>query len=339
MRKLLNTLFVTKENMMLSRDGSNIVIKLDGEKVFQTPIQYLENVVCFTYVGLTSSLMELSMENNVSITFLSPWGKYRGKVEGPTKGNVLLRKEQYRISENKEEALAFAKLFILGKIYNSHIALGRAARDYNIIEKNYQDNLISLKDSKKEILQCESSESLFGIEGDASRSYFQCFAKLIRNDQFNFDHRNRRPPIDEMNAMLSLGYGLLRVKVESALQTVGLDPYVGFFHTDRPGRASLSLDLMEELRCYMVDRFVISIINRKQVDPNDFIKKENGAVLFCEEGFKKFIELWNNRNQEVIKHPFLEESLEIGLIPYAQAMLLSRTIRGDIELYPPFMMN
>lgn len=341
MRKLLNTLYITKEDMMLSRDGSNIVIKRDGEKLGQMPIQYLESIVCFTYVGISSSLMELSMENNVSISFLSPFGKYRGRVEGPVKGNVLLRKEQYRLSEDKLEALQYARNFIIGKIYNTIKVLQRALRDHEDMEERELVCLAveSLKECKKKLMDCDNLETLLGIEGVASRYYFQNFNALIRNPDFEFSNRARRPPTDPINAMLSFGYGLLRVRIESALETVGLDPYVGFFHQERPGRSSLALDLMEELRAYMVDRFIISLINRNQVDINDFIQKENGAVLFTEDGIKKFLDLWNKRFQEQLKHPFLEESVEIGLLPYTQALLLARTIRGDIETYPPFFMN
>ncbi len=341
MRKLLNTLYITKEDMMLSRDGSNIVIKKDGEKLGQMPIQYLESIVCFTYVGISSSLMELSMENNVSISFLSPFGKYRGRVEGPVKGNVLLRKEQYRLSEDTQEALRYARNFITGKIYNTIKVLQRALRDHKDMEE-YESVCLAvenLKECKKKLMDCDNLEELFGIEGIASRYYFQNFNALVRNPEFEFSNRVRRPPTDPVNAMLSFGYGLLRVRIESALETVGLDPYVGFFHQERPGRSSLALDLMEELRAYMVDRFILSLINRNQVDVNDFIQKENGAVLFTEDGIKKILDLWNKRFQEQLKHPFLEESVEIGLLPYTQALLLARTIRGDIETYPPFFMN
>jgi len=341
MRKLLNTLYITKEDMMLSRDGSNIVIKKDGEKLGQMPIQYLENIVCFTYVGISSSLMELSMGNNVSISFLSPSGRFRGRVEGPVKGNVLLRKEQYRLSENPQEALSYARNFILGKIYNSIKVFQRALRDHENMEgcESVRQAVNNLKECKEKVPNCENLEELLGIEGNASRHYFQNFNALIRNPGFEFSNRIRRPPTDPVNAMLSFGYGLLRVRVESALETVGLDPYVGFFHQERPGRPSLALDLMEELRAYMVDRFTLSLINRNQIDADDFVQKESGAVLFTEDGMKKFLDLWNKRLQEQLKHPFLEESVEIGLLPYTQALLLARTIRDDLEVYPPFFMN
>ncbi|MDO5713290.1 MAG: type I-C CRISPR-associated endonuclease Cas1c, partial [Tissierellia bacterium] len=337
MKKLLNTLYITQEDMRLSRDGSNVVIWKEEEKLKQIPIQYLENIVCFSYVGISSSLMELSTENNVSISFLSPWGKYRGRVEGPIKGNVLLRKEQYRISENEEASLFYAQTFMFGKIYNSTKILQRAIRDYKDLEDidKMTEAIGNLKTSKKEVFQCEHLESLLGVEGDASRNYFQNFPHLIRNKEFEFTSRTRRPPKDPMNAMLSFGYGMLRVRMEWALETVGLDPYVGFYHQDRPGRSSLALDLMEELRAYIVDRFVLSIVNLKQISEADFMFQENGSVLFTEDGMKVFLDLWNKKQQEELKHPFLEEQVKIGLLPYVQAMLLARTIRGDLEIYPP----
>ncbi|MDO5726076.1 MAG: type I-C CRISPR-associated endonuclease Cas1c [Tissierellia bacterium] len=341
MRKLLNTLYITQEDIRLSRDGSNVVINKNNEKLGQIPIQYLENIVCFTYVGISSSLMELSTENNVSISFLSPWGKYRGRVEGPIKGNVLLRKEQYRISENEEDTLVFAKSFMFGKIYNSTKILQRATRDYKDLKDPMRIELAinNLKEAKKKIFESNNLESLLGIEGDASRNYFQNFYQLIRNNDFNFSSRVRRPPTDAINAMLSFGYGMLRVRTEWALETVGLDPYVGFYHQDRPGRSSLALDLMEELRAYIVDRFVLSIINLRQISKNEFVFQENGSVLFSEDGMKKFLDLWNKKMQEELKHPFLEEKIQIGLLPYVQAMLLARTIRNDLEIYPPFLIN
>lgn len=327
--------------MYLSRDGTNVVINKEDQKIAQIPIHYIEGIVCFTYVGISSSLMELCMENNTSISFLAPWGKFRGRVEGSIKGNVLLRKQQFRISESEETSLQYAKLFILGKTYNMGKVLQRATRDYHDLKSvdEVKSVIKVLNDTKNRIIECENSDSLLGIEGDSSRSYFQVFNSLIRNENFKFDSRNRRPPTDEVNAMLSFGYGLLRVRIESALETVGLDPYVGFFHKDRPGRSSLALDLMEELRAYMVDRFVLSIINLKQISKNDFIRKENGAYLFTEDSIKVFLDLWNKRLQEELKHPFLEENVQIGLLPYTQALLLARTIRGDIEMYPPFFIN
>jgi len=342
LRKLLNTLYVTKEDTYLAKDGSNIVVKQNGEKVFQSPVQNFENIICFTYVGMSPALMGLCIEKNVSVSFLTPWGKLQGKLVGPTRGNVLLRREQYRIADS-DIRLSYAKLFVFGKIYNSVKVLQRSFRDNEKIDNrlDIEQSILKLKESKDNTKSANSLNELLGIEGDSSREYFKVFDNLIlqnKND-FKFNGRYRRPPTDPVNAMLSLSYGMVRVLLENALETVGLDPYVGFYHTDRPGRTSLALDMMEELRAYMADRFVLTLINRKQINIDHFVTKENGAVLFTEEGLKVFLNLWNKRNQETIKHPFLEENVEIGLIPYVQSMLLARTIRGDLELYPPFFMN
>lgn len=341
MKKLLNTIYITKPDYYLAREGSNLVIREEDHKVFQCPIQYIESVILFTYAGISSSLIELAMENNVSVTFLSPFGHYRGSVHGEINGNVLLRKEQYRISESPEDAVYYARNFIFAKIYNSMKTLQRFLRDHSDLSNRgkMERTVELLKESKKIAYEAKNTESLMGIEGDASRNYFQVFNDLIRNSNFSFNGRSRRPPLDAVNAMLSFGYGLLRVRMESALESVGLDPYVGFHHQDRPGRTGLALDLMEELRPFMVDRFVLGIINNQQMTPKDFVVQESGAVLFTEDGQKKFLELWNARLQEPLKHPFIEETVNVGLIPYIQALLLARTIRGDLELYPPFIIE
>lgn len=342
MRKLLNTLYITKEDTYLTKDGSNIVVKQNGEKVFQSPIQNFENIICFTYTGISPALMGLCIEKNVSVSFLTPWGKLQGKVIGPTKGNVLLRREQYRIADS-DVRLNYSKLFVLGKIHNSIKVLQRSLRDNENIDNRseIEQSILKLKESKNNTKNANSLNELLGIEGDSSREYFKVFDNLIlqNKEYFRFDGRYRRPPTDPVNAMLSLSYSMLRILLENALETTGLDPYVGFYHTDRPGRTGLALDMMEELRAYMADRFVLTLINRIQIKMDHFVTKENGAVLFTEDGLKNYLNLWNKRNQEEIKHPFLEEKVEVGLLPYVQAMLMARTIRGDLELYPPFFMN
>lgn len=343
MKQLLNTLYITNPDCYLGREGKTVVISNESKKLGQFPIHNFEDIICFNYTGVSPALLELCSENEVNISYLNRNGKFIGKYYGQVKGNVLLRKEQYRISEDKERSLVLSKLFIYAKVYNQKNAIDRHIRDHS--NKINSSTLISasekLRGSKGVILNVNSNETLLGIEGDASREYFKCINSFIQDDntEFTFNGRNRRPPLDPVNAMLSLCYGLLRVKVESGLNSVGLDPYVGFFHRDRPGRPSLALDLMEELRVYLADRMVISLINRCQVSKKDFLTKENGAVLFTEEGFKKFIDIWNKRLQEEIRHPFLEETIEIGLLPYVQALLLARYIRGDIDMYPPFFQN
>lgn len=344
MRKLLNTLYITNENIYLAKDGSNIVVKDENNnKVFQSPIQNFENIVCFNYVGASPKILDLCMKNNVGISFLTPEGYFCARVSGRINGNVLLRKEQFRISENKERALSYAKSFVIGKLYNSIKVLERYLRDYkdSAYIKEVTESICKLKESKINAFDAEDYTELLGIEGDAAREYFKNFDYLILNGKnyFKFTDRNRRPPKDPVNAMLSFSYGMLRLLVQNALETVGLDPYVGFYHKDRPGRQSLALDLSEELRTYMADRFVLSLINRSQIDYKDFIAKDNGSYEFTQEGKKKYLNVWNKRLQDEITHPFLEEKIEIGLLPYVQAMLLARTIRGDLEAYPPFIIT
>lgn len=342
MRKLLNTLYITNPDLYLGKDGSNIVIRNDKETIHQSPIQNYENIVCFNYTGMSPALMGLCAEHHVSVNFLTSSGKLRAKMLGPTNGNVLLRREQYRIADD-ERALSYAKIFIMAKLYNSIQILQRFLREHPDTRKSEDIRLCvqRLKESKENLLTAEDSEELLGIEGDASRNYFSVFDELIlhNKDNFQFNARNRRPPTDPVNSLLSLTYSMIRILMENALETVGLDPYVGFFHKDRPGRTGLALDMMEELRSYMGDRFVLSLINQSEIHISDFYIQENEAVFFTEIGMKKYLSLWQKRCQKTIKHPFLEETIEIGLIPYVQAMLMARTIRGDLELYPPFFMN
>lgn len=342
MRKLLNTLYITNPDVYLSRDGSNIVIRNDDEVLHRSPIQNYENIVCFNYTGISPALMSLCDEENVSINFMTRSGKLRGRLDGNVSGNVLLRREQFRIADDEVRALLFAKNFINAKLYNSVKVLQRAVRENHSGNKDRMLlALEKMKASKVKIQEAFNAEELLGVEGDMSHNYFSVFDELIlkNKNEFKFDTRNRRPPLDPVNAMLSFTYSLIRILVENALKTVGLDPYVGFFHRDRPGRTSLALDMMEELRGYMGDRLVVSSINLGQIRAADFYIKENDAVLFTEDGMKKFLTIWQKRCRETVQHPFLEETVEIGLIPFVQAMLLARTIRGDLEVYPPFFMG
>lgn len=340
MRKLLNTLYVTNPDIYLRRDGLNIVIDINGDKK-GFPIHNFENIIIFKYTGISPALMQLCMEHNINVCFLSPFGKLLGKVSGPIKGNVLLRKEQYRISDDEERSISYAKNFILGKIYNQKFRLRRGMRDHGekidraILEKSIEKmelDLIQIKD-------ITDNERLLGLEGNNAREYFSGLKELIvvNKSDFIFTERTRRPALDPTNSMLSFGYSLLASLTQGALETVGLDPYVGFYHKDRPGRASLALDLMEELRSYLVDSFVLTLINRKQINRSDFWVKEDGAHLFTDDARLKFITEWQTRLNDKIEHPFLEEQIEIGLIPYVQALLLARTVRGDLEMYPPFL--
>lgn len=340
MRKLRNTLYVTDELCYLFRDGTNVVIKVDDKVKGRFPIHILEQIVCFNYNGASPSVVQLCNENDVSLAYISPSGYYMGRFVGKTNGNVLLRREQYRIADSEERSLPLVKNILLSKVTNSRKILRRAISDSpeSIDLSHFTDSIGYLTTSIDNILSATSIDSLRGYEGDSARTYFSCFNSLIlkQQEEFVFTGRSKRPPLDRVNALLSFGYSLLSNEVQSALEVVGLDSFVGFLHIDRPGRPSLALDLMEELRAYLVDRFVLRLINLKSVTSRDFEVKENKAVLLNENGRKKFISHWQERKQETISHPFLDESIQKGLLPYAQAQLLARTIRGDICEYPPF---
>lgn len=341
MRKLLNTLYITSKDRYLSLDGENVVILEGQQEIGRVPLHNLEGIVTFGYTGASPALMGACAQRNIGLSFMSGSGKFLARVTGEVKGNVTLRKQQYRLSEDKKMSMEIARNCITGKVYNSRWILERAARDYplRLDAEKLKEKSAFMAESLNEIRTCENAERLLGLEGEAASVYFSVFDDLIlqQKEDFYFHGRNRRPPLDNVNAMLSFAYSLLAGMCASALETVGLDPYVGFYHTDRPGRASLALDMMEELRSVVADRFVLTLINKKMIDGSDFIKKENGAVIMGEETRKQFLTHWQNKKKELITHPFLGEKIEWGLVPYAQALLLSRYIRGDLDTYPPFL--
>lgn len=340
MKRLLNTLYITSPNKYLSLDGENVVILEKNEVVGRLPLHNLEMIVTFGYTGTSPALMGACASRNIGLVFLSGNGRFLARVVGEVYGNVTLRKEQYRRSEQEEQSLLIAKNCILGKVYNSRWILERAARDYpmRLDTEKLRNKSGYLASALPKIRDCKSASELLGLEGEAASVYFSVFDDLIlqQKDDFHFAGRNRRPPTDEVNAMLSFAYTLLTSMCASALETVGLDPYVGFFHTDRPGRKSLALDLVEELRGIMADRFVLTMINRKVIKKEGFLRKENGAVVMNDQTRRIFLAAWQKKKQEVITHPFLGEKVEWGMVPYAQAMLLARYLRGDLEEYPPF---
>lgn len=343
MRKLRNVLYITNPNSYLSRDGESVTVRVDQKEVGRIPIHNLEGIVCFGYMGASPALMELCHNHDVGISFVSPYGKYMARVGGKVSGNVLLRKKQYAVSDNVEESAKFAKNFILGKLLNCRSVLLRFSRDYPAaVDSAFQAQFDSLSDG---ILELRDNDlplnELRGIEGMLSKYYFSCFDDLIlsRDPVFSFQGRSRRPPLDPMNALLSFAYTLIAADCASALESVGLDPQVGFLHRLRPGRPSLALDLMEEFRPYLGDRFVVSLVNNRVVKAGDFVMKENGAVLLTDSARKTILHAWQKRKQEEIMHPFLEEKVPLGLLPYAQAMLLARCLRGDLDGYPPFLMR
>lgn len=341
MRKLLNVLYVTTPEAFLAREGESVLVKAGDEIKLRLPIHNLEGIVTFGYTGASPSLMRLCMENNVAMTFLSTSGRFLGRLTGEVSGNVLLRRTQYRIADLEEQTLKYAKSFLTGKIVNDRTVLNRALRDHeDVLDKALMKSAgDALLKSSSKLNKCSELESLRGIEGEAAHIYFSVFDNLIlsQKDEFYLRGRNKRPPLDNMNALLSFLYTLLSHDVTSALETVGLDPAVGFLHRDRPGRASLALDLMEELRPFLADRLALSLINRKQVNGKGFVKKESGGIIMDDDTRKIVITAWQERKKDEITHPFLEEKIPIGLIPYSQALLLARSIRGDLDAYPPFL--
>ena len=341
MKKLLNTLYVTRENGYLGLDGENIVIYDDNKEIGRLPLHNLESIVSFGYRGTSPALMGACVEKNIPLCYLSPQGKFLAQVTGSVRGNVILREKQFESSRDGKVSLDIAKSCIIGKIYNARWVLERTIRDHGmqIDTERVKQASEFLKGSLQEIRQCETKDQLRGYEGEAAKLYFRVFDEMIlqQKKDFFFEKRSKRPPMDRVNALLSFTYTLLTHMVRSGLETVGLDPYVGYLHTERPGRVSLALDLMEELRPVLADRFVLSLINRKMLNGKDFKIKENGAVLMTEDARKMILTEWQNRKKEQITHPYLKEKVEWGLAPYVQAMLLARYLRGDLDGYPPFL--
>lgn len=341
MRKLQNTLYVTTPSAYLSLDGETIVITNDDECLGRFPLLNLENIVSFGYRGASPRLMGACAERGIGLCFLTQHGRFLARISGPVSGNVLLRTEQYRIAGTETDALPFAKMFLTGKVFNGRWSIERTLRDHTLrVDTDRMKTVIEqMKQALAEIPEALETEKLMGIEGIAAKAYFSVFDQMIlkNSDYFRFDGRNRRPPTDPVNALLSFTYSILGNEIAGALESVGLDPAVGFLHKLRPGRASLALDLLEELRAPLADRFVLSLINLGTVTEPDFARKENGAVYLTDEARKRFLAAWQKRKQEEITHPFLKEKIPWGLVPYSQAMMLSRCIRGDLDTYPPFM--
>jgi CRISPR-associated protein Cas1 len=339
MKKLLNTLFVTTQGAYLSKEGECILVSIEREVKLRLPIHTISGIVCFGNIMISPFLMGFCAENHVGISFLTEYGKFLARVQGPVSGNVLLRKAQYRLSDNNADSANVAKNILSGKISNSRTVINRFIRDHgddsgktDAVSKRIDRNLEDLKKSL-------SLDELRGIEGDSAKSYFSVFDKLItaQKEDFKFEGRNKRPPMDNTNAMLSFIYTLLVHDVQSALETVGLDPSVGFLHRDRPGRAGLALDLMEELRPFFADRLVLSLINLQRVKGAGFRQMEGGAVIMNDATRKEVLVAYQERKKDELTHPFIDEKINVGLIPYVQAILLARFIRGDLNAYPPFI--
>lgn len=341
MKRLLNTLYITSFDRYLSLDGDNVVVNADHQQVGRVPLHNLDSIIAFGSFGASPALMGRCAADNRGLVFMSRSGKYLCSVEGGVSGNVLLRRRQYRMADGNDECLAIAKNMVLGKIFNSRYSLERTLRDHvlRIDEQAFLQKSAFLKNALEQCRQVESADQLRGIEGEAASVYFSVFDDMIlqQKEDFFFHGRTKRPPLDRVNALLSFSYSLMASMCASALRAVGLDPYVGFLHTDRPGRESLALDLMEEFRAVICDRFVLTLVNKKQITAKEFEQREDGAVILTDDGRRTFLTAWQNFKYEELKHPFLDEKVERGMLPYVQALLLSRYIRGDLDAYPVFM--
>ena len=338
MRQLLNTLFVTSEDIYLSLDGENVVANRGGETVARYPLHTLQSIVTFSYAGASPALMGKCAQREIGLAFCSQRGKFLARVSGQMQGNVLLRRMQYRVADDPSQSCRIARNMIFGKVYNARWSVERTRRDHAPRVDGQRFSAVSqqLQGLLPQIAAETSPDSLRGLEGIGAAAYFSVLDEMILQgkETFFFRERSRRPPLDAFNAMLSFAYSLLAHDCASALESVGLDAYVGYLHTDRPGRESLALDLMEELRPCFADRFVL---NNRIIKPSNFEFRESGAVLLAEEGRRTFLQKWQERKRETITHPFLEEKLPWGLVPYVQSLLLARYLRGDLEEYPPFL--
>ncbi|TAN37768.1 MAG: type I-C CRISPR-associated endonuclease Cas1 [Verrucomicrobia bacterium] len=341
MKKLLNTLFVSTQGAYLCHEGEAVLVRVGQETKLRVPIHGLGGIVCFGQVACSQPLMGLCGERGVLISFLTEYGRFLARVQGPVCGNVMLRRAQYRLSDDPGRAAAIARAVVAGKVANARTVLQRAQRDH--AEKDGQGELEIATRRMSHLLQelnnVTEVDSLRGKEGDAANTYFGVFDRLIttQKEAFHFHARSRRPPLDNINALLSFLYTLLVHDASAALEGVGLDPQVGFLHAERPGRPSLALDLIEEFRPFLADRLALSLVNLRQVQGKDFQTSESGAVTMSDSARKELLVAYQKRKQEEIQHPFLGESVSIGLLFHVQALLLARHIRGDLDGYPPFI--
>lgn len=341
MKKLLNTLYVTTEGASLRKDGENLVAEVEGAERARVPFHMLGAVVIFGGIHVSPALIQASAATGITLVFLDRAGRFQARVEGPISGNVLLRRAQYRASDDPDEIV---RSIVTGKISNQRAVLMRALRDHgDDFPSDDHATISSAVERMARILRRvglgnEPAELLRGAEGEAANLYFGVFGHLIRSPDpgLCFRGRSRRPPLDPVNALLSFLYTLLTHDCRSAAESVGLDPAVGFLHRDRPGRPSLALDLMEELRPVLADRLALSLINRRQLREKDFERRDGGAVFLNDEGRRAVLTAWQERKKEERRHPFIDEVAPLGLVPYLQAQLLARHLRGDLDAYPPW---
>lgn len=341
MRRHLNTLFVTTDGSYLSREGESVVVKQKGVQVLRVPAITLDGIVCMSRSTLSTPFLRLCAKSELALSVISPSGEYISRFEGPTTGNVLLRRDQYRIADSAHHRIELARSFVLGKLLNTRSLLLRAVRDRGDSEGKLSRAAAVLERCTRTAEQSEALDHLRGVEGRAAQTYFGAFDELIvrADTEFRFEGRSRRPPTDRVNAMLSFAYALLRHDTRSACEGVGLDPQVGFLHQDRPGRPGLALDLMEELRAPLADRAVLAVVNRRQVAARDFYIQPGGAVQMKDVARRALIGAFQKKKHTEITHPFLNEKTTIGLIAHLQARLLARCLRGDLDGYPPFIIR
>lgn len=338
MRRLLNTLYITNPDALLRKQEDALAVYLDGKRVISVPFHLLEGVVLYGHAGCSMSVLRACASRGIGVVLLDESGRFEARVSGPTTGNILLRRSQYGAAADERECLRVAKRFVMAKLHNSKVVLQHYGRDY----ERAQHSLVPVTDliqaNKEKASRARSLDELRGIEGDTAHAYFGGVRTVISvgKADVTFSGRNRRPPRDPVNAALSLFYTLLSREIATACETVGLDSQMGYLHACRPGRMSLALDLIEELRAPVVDRFVISLFNRGQLHGDDF-KCEGEAVFFKDAQFKKVIGLWQERKQEQLMHPFLKERIPMGLLPMVQAQLFAKFIRGDLNDYPACM--
>lgn len=338
MRKLLNTLYITNEQAFLTLDGENIVCKIDGKEAIRLPVLNIESIVCFSYIGCSPALMGKCVKNMIPISFMTPHGRFLAKVGAETKGNVFLRIEQIDVFRQRD--LQLTQHTIAAKIANTMRLIKRSQHDYIELREDAEilDVIEKLKTAIDRVYEATEIEEIIGIEGSAAHYYFSIFDRLIRNDEFSFEIRTKRPPLDPVNAVLSFMYSMYTNEFASALETVGLDSYIGYCHKLRSGRASLACDLVEETRC-LIERFVLGLLNLKILNEHDFEVQVTGAVFLNDDGRRKVLSKWQEKKRTEIVHPYLKQKIMFGLIPYVQSNLLAKYVRGDIEEYPVFLLK
>ncbi|EKM99106.1 type I-C CRISPR-associated endonuclease Cas1c [Acidocella sp. MX-AZ02] len=342
MRRHLNTIYVTTENAWVRKDGENLVVEAEAQELGRAPLHMLSGLICFSRAGASPAALAACAEAGICVSFLEPNGRFLARMEGARSGNVLLRRGQYRSADDGGRSVPIVRGIVAAKTANQRAVVRRALRDHGETLTDEACGALAraetrLSDVVRRVLLNDSVALLRGLEGEAAQVYFAVFTHLIRAEEFSFSVRSRRPPLDPVNALLSFLYAMLGHDCRSALEGVGLDPQVGFLHADRPGRASLALDLMEEFRPILADRLVLSLINRRQLTSRDFVIEEGGAVRLTDDARKTVLVAYQERKKDELVHPFLNEKVTLGLVPHIQAQLLARHLRGDLDGYPAFI--